>query len=1658
MSWILSIYSTNAFKEFLLPAVNNADTSIVLDKDIFAMPQDLEIPLEIVENQWHIRNAGHFQIQYTSAKKTYTGGALENGDLLTIFMAQSVIINIMVKEVEASIRVYTKFDIRSLETIMIGKSEGADIQYDTQKLISREHGVIRKTNGYYVIEDKSANGIFINSRRMSGSWQLSFGDCIDIFGLRIVFLGDIIAVNAGIEGLTFKEGRFVPFVKEGTGRELGGKHKASETILFHRSPRKIYKIDTDTVEIEAPPAPKEKNKQPLGMLIGPPLTMALPMLLGCSLSIYGTQMRGGNNGVFMYTGLVTAVTSALIGVMWSLINLNFNRKKNREEEMHRFETYSEYLISCSNKIKEKYEQNTNNMREMYQSAEDSVKYSSDTPALWNRNISHEDFLFQRLGTGQLPFQVTIDIPKEKFTMINDSLSEKSKMIKESFLILHDVPIGVDLLKHNLIGVFGGERKWGAISAVYNIVAQIVANNCYTDVKLVFIYDENDYEEHGTWDFAKWLPHVWSEDKKTRFVAKNKSEARDVLYELTKVLRIRLEEKAAAGSSKGGIPKPYYVMIVANPELLEGELITKYVFDPKQEYGLTTILMEEEYNMLPNACEYIIQNDTSFQGVYGVSEQDEQKHEILFDRVSVEELERMGRRLSNVIVNETEVGGEIPTSMSFLEMYHVNRIEELNVLDRWRKNRTYESMKALVGQKSGGVDCYLDVHEKYHGPHGLVAGTTGSGKSETLQTYMLSLAINFSPDDIGFFIIDYKGGGMANLFSGLPHLIGQISNLSGNQVRRAMVSIKSENMRRQRVFNEHGVNNINLYTKLYKNNEASEPIPHLFIIIDEFAELKREEPDFMRELISVAQVGRSLGVHLILATQKPSGTVDDNIWSNSKFKLCLRVQDRQDSVDMLHKPDAAYITQAGRCYLQVGNDELYELFQSGYSGAVYDDSEEGIKTDIARMISTTGKAALVGSRIKRKQREAMKVAWIRQLVEVISEVYSGEETLDFENRIKLVNEIFRRITLRNIEYPYSEYNAHRMEDLLLLYQEEKSPEQIIALAAAKGKKLPEMKEKTQLDAVVEYLDKIAKENGYVHNLQLWLPVLPTKLYLDELDGYGGCVYADGVWPDTGHKWNLNVYMGLCDDPVNQAQMPMIMDLAQNGHHAVCGTVVSGKSTFLQTFVFSLINKYSPDAVNIYGLDFGSKMLAAYENAPHVGGIVYDSELDKADKLVTMLDRVLDNRKVMFRGGNYSQFVQSNGVTVPAIVVVIDNYGGFRNKTNCKYDDFFMKLSKEGVSYGIFLVITAGGFGTAEIPGRMGENIRTAISLEMGDRFQYSEVMRVMRINTIPEENIKGRGLVKIGDAILEYQTALALRAEDDFERIEKISDLAAEMKSAWNGKCARQIPQIPEKFICSEFCETEEYKECIENDRMLPIGYDAKTVEVYGINLAQNYCYLASGKGRSGKTNFLKVAMTSAARINGKVVIIDFAGEFKSFAGQQGITYVSDASGLFTYFNEELSAPFKSRNVRKRQYVDDGLSDDEIFDKMSDEQKIFHFIGDMQEFLKHVYKPAEGVGAMSGFLETLFDKGSLHNVYWFAAMNSDDASGLTAYKAYTLFTKYKKGLHFGGNVGAQRVFSFDHIPYMEQSKAEKPGVAMLPYNEDESTKKVIIPLYKTETSK
>lgn len=1668
MSIILSIHSAKAFQEFLLPAVNNSEHAIILDKDTFALEKDIELQMEVIENCWHFLPSPNYRIEDTMEHQEYIGKTLADGALLTILLPGQENISVMADETESFFKVYEKYDTGNLEEITIGKSESSDIVYDTRKLVSRQHAVIRRTSGQCVIEDRSANGIFVNAKRVVGSRQLRFGDCINIFGLSLVYLGKILAVNSQNEAFSVNGSKLKEYHDDESGdiKEMP-QNGENRKILFHRSPRQIYKIDDGTMEIEAPPQPKTLSKKSVGMLIGPSMTMTLPMLLGCGLAIYSTRAGGSAGSAFMYTGLVTAVSSALIGVVWALVNLNVEKKRNREEELHRFEAYGEYLIKCSNEIKERYEKNISSLKQMYLPAEDCCKYDAGHSGLWNRNSGHSDYLRHRLGRGSIPFQVTIQIPKERFTLINDSLAEKPAMIRKSYEELYDVPICVDLKEHRMIGIIGGDKNRGAVEIMHNLAAQIAVSNCYTDVKMAFIYDER-LDDAGDWEYLKWFPHVWSEDKKSRYMAKDRVEAGDILYEITKALRVRAENRSVLSAGKEKPASPQFILFLSNPELLEGELITKYITDERNQ-DITVIFLTDSYENLPNECGYIIQNDNAFQGVYDVESNMEDRKPVVFDRISNVQLEKLARTLADIEVRETESGGDIPTALTFLDMYGVKRLEELKVLDKWRKNRTYDSMKALIGQKAGGGSWYLDIHEKYHGPHGLIAGTTGSGKSETLQTYILSLALNFSPDDVCFFLIDYKGGGMANLFNGLPHMIGQISNLSGNQVKRAMVSIKSENERRERIFNEHGVNNIILYTRLYKNSEASIPVPHMFIVIDEFAELKREEPDFMRELISVAQKGRSLGVHLILATQKPSGTVDDNIWSNSKFRLCLRVQDRQDSNDMLHRPDAAYITQAGRCYMQVGNDELFELFQSGFSGAPYDDENGSMKSDIAHMLSMTGKTALVGNRQKMKQKAVIRKNWIIELLTALSEI-KLPDGLTFHSLLKdssllewYIDGVFTVCGKRNIDFPYSEYNVQRMKELIRALAEagEGMPEdagmaamaeQVLAYADKKRYKLPEKKQKTQLDAVVEYLARLAKENGYTHNLQLWLPVLPLTIYLEQLPAYQKTDYFDGDgWKRERGEWNIEVWMGLYDDPVNQTQDAFAVSLSKNGHHAVVGTVVSGKSTFLQTFVYGLIQKYTPEEINLYVIDFSAKMLSAFERMPHVGGVMYENDSDKLAKFFNMINSILEERKQLFKGGNYSQYVRVNGIVLPSIVIVIDNYSNFKNKTNNIYEEMILQLSKDGVSYGIFLVITAGGFGALEIPTRIGDNLRTVICLEMNDKFQYAEAMHATHVETLPEVNVKGRGLAKIGEQFLEFQTALSMEAEDDFDRMEKISRLAGKMQTVWKGKKARMIPEIPEQPVWQEYAALEETEKYLKDDRHLPIGYDMKNAAIYGIDLSRTYCYLIAGKSRSGKTNLLKVILEAACMRGGGIAVIDFGGEMTGIAERNGLSVIDTDAKLFRFFSG-LLPEFRKRNLQKKKDIQAGMSDEEIYQDMLSYKAEYILIANLADFVTHVMHPSDGDN-MRAFVENILDKGSLHNVFWAACYNHEDFTKVAGTKIYDYFLKYKTGIHFGGNVAAQRIMNFDYVPFSEQSKAQKAGIGMLPANDEEEVHTVVVPLCK-----
>lgn len=228
---------------------------------------------------------------------------------------------------------------------------------------------------------------------------------------------------------------------------------------------------------------------------------------------------------------------------------------------------------------------------------------------------------------------------------------------------------------------------------------------------------------------------------------------------------------------------------------------------------------------------------------------------------------------------------------------------------------------------------LDLHESKQGPHGLIGGSTGSGKSELIVSLLLSLCIRYSPEYLNIVLIDYKGGGIKESLSynnkTIPHISACISNLENNTIERLIIALKHECIQRQTKFKNLSkdtslsIMNIDDYNQ-YDNKRMT----HLLIVVDEFAELKKQNPELIKELISLSRIGRSLGVHLILATQKPSGNIDDEIWSNSRFKLALKVFEQKDSIDILKIKDAAYIKDPGSFIMRI--DESVSKGKAFYS--------------------------------------------------------------------------------------------------------------------------------------------------------------------------------------------------------------------------------------------------------------------------------------------------------------------------------------------------------------------------------------------------------------------------------------------------------------------------------------------------------------------------------------------------------------------------------------------------------------------------------------------------------------------------------------------------------------------------------------------------------
>ncbi len=922
----VSITSKNLYREVSIPfdamsysIGTTVDCNFRLRRELFF--EDVRICFLNTNNVWTVTCSDNLYISKGDTVKLFTR-QVTHGESFEVKYQGS---NNVVFTVEFNVdfdsenkKYERKIDIGSQNTISIGSGNGNNIILKSQYIYNDQVELIKQAGGLRLSIRNTTYGVCRNGNKAANNEIIKEGDFFSISDFYFYYKS----------GALWTEIRNDLSV---SGLRVSDYPNQNNYPKFHRNTRVKLSLDEKEIEILDPPAKQEKPESHLFMNLLP----AFGMLLTSGLMAF----MGGSMIIFSIISGVMAIITTIAGVIQS-------KKDFKKKSAERVEKYNAYVARKDQEIGLARNKEREVLNQIYiPKSKEMERLDCFSPDLFDRRPEDEDFLSVKLGTGSVKAVKKINYKKQEKLEIDDDLQEKPKNLYDKYKFVNDVPVVVSLKELNAVGVVGTLEARHELLKI--MVSDIVARHFYTDVNMFLIVDEKNA---GIVNKFRFLPYIQNEDINSRNIVCD-DDSKKIIFEYLYNEFSKREEKQEKNRNDKHLVLFFYDQcgLMQHP-------ISRYI-DKAKSINVTFVFFGNHRNDIPMGCGKLINIfDSSSAQLVDVNESKKSVN-FSFEKVTDYEIECISNKLASVETDEVSLEGSLTKNINLFKLLNIFGAEDLNLEERWNSTQVYKSMSVPLGVSKTGV-VYLDLHDKAHGPHGLVAGTTGSGKSEILQTYILSIATYFHPYEVAFVIIDFKGGGMVNQFRELPHLLGAITNIDGKEIDRSLKSIKAELQKRQRYFAEADVNHIDKYIQKYKAGEVKEPLPHLVIIVDEFAELKAEQPDFMKELISAARIGRSLGVHLILATQKPAGQVDEQIWSNSRFKLCLKVQGPEDSNEVLKSPLAAEIKEPGRAYLQVGNNEIFELFQSAYSGASEKAMDNLVKPFKVSEVSSSGRRNLI----------------------------------------------------------------------------------------------------------------------------------------------------------------------------------------------------------------------------------------------------------------------------------------------------------------------------------------------------------------------------------------------------------------------------------------------------------------------------------------------------------------------------------------------------------------------------------------------------------------------------------------------------------------------------------------------------------------------------
>jgi len=660
-------------------------------------------------------------------------------------------------------------------------------------------------------------------------------------------------------------------------------------VDFNRPPRLLPPERAARFQLPAPPS--EAQRRPLPILMA-----AVPLVMGVAMAYFLHQVY-----LLAMAGLSPVM---LIGSQLS------ERGQGRKTAARQAAAYREHKARIERDAREALEAERAERAGQFPDPAAVLSVAAGPRRrLWERRTADPDYLVLRVGTADLPSGVELTDP------------EQDEHRRQVVWPIPDAPVTISLPGRGVIGVAGpgdiprAAGRW--------LMAQAAALHSPSDLRFYLLTDSSG---QASWQWARWLPHCRPDAGQdcAMLIGNDAESVATRIAELLAVISARQQAARDAGPRESRF-RPDIVVIFDGSRKLRALPGAVQVLQEGPQAGVYAVCLDADERLLPAECQAVVVVDGSRVRVQQAMAAT--LHQVRPDLVQPDWCARLARSIAPVRdVSSADDSAVLPDSARLLDVLGMEPPSAMGIAGRWRAGG--RSTLAVIGESYDGP---FGIDLRKDGPHALIAGTTGSGKSELLQTIVASLAVANRPDEMTFVLIDYKGGSAFADCARLPHTVGMVTDLDPHQVERALVSLSAELTRREHILAAAGAKDIEDYQLLAGRRQAR-PLPRLVIVIDEFASMVRDLPDFVTGLVNIAQRGRSLGIHLILATQRPSGVVSAEIRANTNLRIALRVTDPADSADVIGVPDAATIAQShpGRAYVRLGHASLVP-FQAGRVG-------------------------------------------------------------------------------------------------------------------------------------------------------------------------------------------------------------------------------------------------------------------------------------------------------------------------------------------------------------------------------------------------------------------------------------------------------------------------------------------------------------------------------------------------------------------------------------------------------------------------------------------------------------------------------------------------------------------------------------------------------